>query len=260
MSKKILAIPFIFALLFAFCSEASAYPPAQNERFAIRSLRNLHSAQITYFSTTGNGNYGTFQNLIQAELIGSALATGLKYGYSFQIVTTARTSTTPAAFYVSARPLGYRKTGKRSFYIDEAGVLRGADKNGAAATVADPEIQDECVPYEQCAIDNLRRLHGAQTTYAATLGSGNFGSFNQLRAAGLISASLATGSSSGYNYSYLIVDRVPGVSEASFKLWAVPITYGVTGIGSFYIDTSGVLRGADKNGELADENDPPIDF
>lgn len=142
MSKKILAITFILSLLIVFCSESSAYPPVQNERFAIRSLRHLHSAQAAYQATIGNGNYGTLQNLSQASFIDSALATGLKYGYSFQIVVIAGVGTAPAAFYVSARPLGYRKTGKRSFFIDESGVLRGADKNGALANQNDPPIEE----------------------------------------------------------------------------------------------------------------------
>ena len=95
--------------------------------------------------------------------------------------------------------------------------------------------------------------------YAATVGNGKYGTFTQLRAAGLISASLAVGSLNGYNYASLTTDRVPGVIEASFKLWATPIEYGVTGRQSFYIGTDGVIRGADKNGARADENDPPVE-
>jgi hypothetical protein len=34
--------------------------------------------------------------------------------------------------------------------------------------------------------------------------------------------------------------------------------YGEMGIRSFYIDTSGIVRGADKNGAPADVNDPPV--
>ncbi len=260
MLKNHLVVPFFFALLFVFCSEALA-SPAQNERFVIRSLRTLHSAQMTYNATSGGGNYGTLQNLVQADLIDSALATGLKYGYSYQIITTdwsAAIPSTAATLRITATPLGYRKTGRRSFFIDESGVLRGADKSGAAATIADPEIQYECLPHEECAIADLRTLHSAEITYSATVGNGNYASFTQLRAEGLISAALATGSRNGYNFTYQTVDRISGVSESSFKLWATPITYGVTGRRSFYIGINGVLRGADKKGGLADENDPPI--
>lgn len=259
MSKKLITIPFLFSLIFVFCSEVFASSPAQNERFVIRSLQTLPSAQMTYSATSGNGNYGTFQNLGQANLIDSVLASGEKYGYSFVVFKIERTATTPAGFYITATPQHYRKTGRKSFYVDESGVLRGADKNGAAATVTDPEIVYECLPREECAISNLRMLHSAEVTYSATSGNGNYGSFTQLREANLISASIALGSLNGYNYSSLTTDRVPGVIEASFKLWATPIEYGVTGRRSFFIGTDGVMRGADKNGARADENDPLIE-
>jgi hypothetical protein len=43
-----------------------------------------------------------------------------------------------------------------------------------------------------------------------------------------------------------------------FELWAASLNYGVARRISFYIDATGVLCGADKNGAPADENDPPI--
>ena len=257
MSKKLLVIPSLFFLLFTFCAEA--FPsPAQNEKFAIRSLRTLHSAQVTYQATSGSGNFGTFQNLEQASLIDSALATGRKYGYDYQMVVTAQTGTTPAKFYVSARPSSYRKTGRNSFYIDESGVLRGADKNGAAASMTDWIIDPDCVPYEECAISSVRTLYSAEITYAATIGNGNYASFTQLRQANLISPVLATGTRGGYTFTFNYTDAT-STTPAFFKLTATPIQYGATGRRSFYIDVKGVLRGADKNGAPADANDPPIE-
>ena len=38
-------------------------------------------------------------------------------------------------------PIEYGKTGKMSFFVDESGVLRGADNGGGAATVADKPMQ-----------------------------------------------------------------------------------------------------------------------
>ena len=257
MSKKLLAITFFFFLLFSFHSETSAYPPTYNEKFVIRSLRTIHGAQATYSATTGNGNYGMFQNLAQANLINSVLATGLMYGYRYQITTVAQAGTTPAKFYVSARPNHYRKTGRKSFYIDESGVLRGADKNGAAATIADPEIEYECLPNEECTISALRAVHGAQIMYQATVGNGSFGSFNQLYVASLIGQSLASGFRHGYSFSCIVIPAT-ATAPAFFKISVTPVNYGASGIRSFYIDATGIVRGADKNGAPADENDPPI--
>jgi len=255
MSKKPYAVSFAFFLLLVFCSATLAYSPAHNERFVIRSLRSVVGAQATYSATTGSGNYGSFQNLRQAQLIDAVLATGQKYGYYFQTTTVAATATMPARYYVTARPNRYRKTGVKSFYIDESGVLRGADKSGAAATASDPEIEYDCLPYEECAIANMRTLHSAEVTYSATIGSNSYGTFAELYAANLISASLADGSYHGYNFTCAINNQA---TPASFNFSAVPINYGVTGRRSFYIGVDGVLRGADKNGEPADENDPPI--
>lgn len=248
---------FTFFLLLAFCSAASAYPPAQNEKFAIRALRTIHAAQTTYAATTGNGNYGTFQNLEQRGLIDSVLARGFKYGYILQMLTLNQSGTTPAKFSVSARPSSYRKTGRKSFYIDESGLLRGADKNGAAATVTDFIIDTDCVPYEECAMSSLRTLHSAEVTYAATVGNGNYGNFIQLRDANLISPVLAVGCRAGYCFQVMFTGATVG-TPASFKLTATPIQYGGATRRSFYMGMDGVLRGADKNGAPANENDPPI--
>lgn len=150
MPKKLLAIIFLFSLTLAFNFETSAktifknrrYPYVQNERFVLRALRTLHSAEATYQSTTGNGQFGSLVNLRQAELIDSALSAGDKYGYYFTLILVAQTATTPARFYLTATARRYRKTGRKSFYVDETGVIRGADKQGAAANDNDPPIDE----------------------------------------------------------------------------------------------------------------------
>jgi hypothetical protein len=230
-----------------------------NERFVVRDAGTILGAEYTYFFTVGNGHFGSLNDLQQAGFIDSALASGDKYGYSFALFITGNT-TTPASFYVTATPQRYRKNGRNSFYIDESGEMHGADKNGAAANVSDPLI-DACamsgISNEGCTIRDLRNLHGAQATYQASVGNGNFGSFSQLYAAGLISRSMATGTNHGYNFSSVIIAQTPN-SPAIFKVFAVPVSYGTTGFRSFYIDSSGIIRGADKNGAPADENDQPI--
>ncbi len=265
MSKKILAVFFSLSLMLAFCFAASAktiyksnqYPSVQSEKFVVSALLLIQGAQITYYSTSGNGNYGSLNDLRQAELIDSILASEEKYGYRFTVFKTDRTATTPAGFYLTATPRLYRKTGRRSFYIDENGEMRGADKNGGAATPADPIIDTCFSGNEGCAIRDVRTLHSAEITYQAISGNGNSGTLNQLYTAGLINQSLASGSNHGYNFTCTIVNAT-ATTPASFKISAVPINYGVSGIRSFYIDESGVIRGADKNGAPADENDPAI--
>ena len=259
-SKTILIIAAVLLLISSRTVEVDAQSSARtfNERHVIRSLRLLHGAQATYQATVGAGNYGSFQDLRQAGFIDEALASGSKYGFVFAMSTT----TGPATLRINATPARYRKTGIRSFFIDSGGELRGGDRQGQPASSSDPII-DDCtsgtiVENERCTIQDLRIVASAQTTYAATLGNGNYGLFPQLYAAGLLRAGLADYSSRGYNYVVQVIDREPGVNEASYKIWAVPHVYGATGVRSFYVDTTAVLRGADKNGGNADQNDPPI--
>lgn len=265
MSKKNLTISFLLSLVFTFCFETSAktiykndqYSFAQNEKFVIRALLLIQSAQSTYQATSGKGNFGSLNDLQQAEFIDSVLATGDKYGYHFTVFKTNFSATMPAKFYVTSIPRRYRKTGRKSFYIDESGELHGADKSGEEATVADTIIDTCFSGNESCTIENLRTLHRAQITYQTSVGNGNFGTLNQLYTAGLINQSLASGFNHGYNFTITTINATPN-SPAFFKISAVPQNYGITGIMSFYTALDGILRGADKNGASADDNDPPI--
>jgi hypothetical protein len=251
----VLALP---AVLAGLSLAATGHPGNYNERFVIRATDQIHAVQMTYGATVGNGNFGSLAELHAADLIDAALASGNKYGYSFVMSVTPGA---PAGFVLTATPHRYPKTGRRSFFIDTSGEMHGGDKNGGVATASDPYI-DSCALWgaadnERCAIRALRTLHGAESTYQATYGTGNFGTLFQLGEAALINRILATGLIHGYGFNVTFVGSTPDL-PASFKIYATPRTYRTTGIRSFFIDTSGVLRGADKGGAPADENDPPI--
>ncbi len=87
----------------------------------------------------------------------------------------------------------------------------------------------------------------------------------QNKAEGLLSTEeLASGETGGYAFRYSIVTD-PGAADESerdktsgFQLAATPKEYGQGGRKSFYLDAQGILRGADKNGSVADENDPRV--
>ncbi|MEP6900731.1 MAG: hypothetical protein ABJA66_03215 [Actinomycetota bacterium] len=267
MSKKNLLVLSILLALFqiAFAGEIKAQtsnPHDFGERFVVGSVRLIHSAEATFQATTGAGLYGTLAELQQVTFIDSILASGEKYGYHFVLSKTNPTATMAARFYLTATPRNYPKSGRRSFYIDESGEMRGDDKTGGVANANDPII-DDCASFgffanERCVIFDLRTFHGAETTYQATAGYGNYGSFSQLLATGLINSRTASGTNHGYTFTLQTVDQIPGV-PAFFSLKATPINYGVTGTRSFYINVSGVILGADKQGQPADENDPPIE-
>lgn len=105
-----------------------------NEAGAILTLRTLFSSEATYQATTGNGNYGTIAELRKEKLIDYVLAEGHRYGYLFRVRQEKISSESPqASFEIVAVPREYGRTGKRSFYVDESGVIRYTDKKGAEA-------------------------------------------------------------------------------------------------------------------------------
>ena len=95
------------------------------------------SAEATYQSTTGNGNYGTIEELGKEKLIDYVLAEGHRYGYLFRVRREIFSSESPASFEIVAVPRTYGRTGRRSFYMNETGVIHTADKKGAAANPSD---------------------------------------------------------------------------------------------------------------------------
>jgi hypothetical protein len=247
-----------FALLLVFLPSVFAVnaqgPPPRfsNERFVIKAMDGLHRAQATFSATTGAGSYGSLLQLRSAGLIDEALASGAKYGYTF-VVTPTGTSYT-----ATATPIRYRKNGLWSYYIDQDGVLFGRDKNGLLADRWDIYV-DTCAFFginqnESCTISAIGTLHSAELAYAATVGKGQYCLIAALYNARLIDMVLGAGAKHGYSYS---VTFTTGPSP-TFQLYATPMNYGVTGIRSFFIDQTGVLRGADRGGFPAEPTDPPI--
>ncbi len=83
--------------------------------------------------------------------------------------------------------------------------------------------------------------------------------------AGLLDADLASGEDGGYRFRYNIQPNAQanaGSQDPSdgFQLAATPIEYGKGGQRSFYLDSSGTLRGADKGGTVATADDPAINL
>jgi type IV pilus assembly protein PilA len=111
-----------------------------NESSALSILRTIHSAEATFQSTVGNGEFGTLNQLGAAGLIDPVLAGGVKAGYVFHIRVEPASRESSASFEATAIPLKYEQTGKRSFYVNEMGVVLGADKQGGEANLNDPPV------------------------------------------------------------------------------------------------------------------------
>ena len=106
--------------------------PEMNEGIAMGFLRMIASAEDTYQATEGNGSYGSLEELEATKLVEKEMLS--QYGYKFEV------SASGAHFEVTATPVEYGKTGRRSFFIDQTGVVRGDDHSGAPATASDNPI------------------------------------------------------------------------------------------------------------------------
>ncbi|MDQ4120988.1 MAG: prepilin-type N-terminal cleavage/methylation domain-containing protein [Acidobacteriota bacterium] len=96
---------------------------------------------------------------------------------------------------------------------------------------------------EGSAVSSLRTIHGAQMTWQATSGDGNYGTRAQLAGGNLIDSVLGSGTKSGYTFNVDKVDKSGG-TPATFAAVAEPVTAtGVTATGTreFGIMTEGVL-------------------
>ena len=76
-----------------------------------------------------------------AGMLDADLAAGLKDGYSFRyVVVGGSVLGAPAKFQIAATPQTYGRTGRRSFFRDAGGTLRGADHHGAVGNETDPKL------------------------------------------------------------------------------------------------------------------------
>ena len=111
-----------------------------NEASALVVTRKASGAQLMYYSTIGNANYGTGAQLYNLQLISKRTAAALNVnvggnpatnqardGYRFRIQTTVAAPATPATFVFSAIPsaaTGITQTGTRRFCLTQDGVLK----------------------------------------------------------------------------------------------------------------------------------------
>lgn len=105
---------------------------AGNEMAAIARLRSIATAEMQYQMDSG-GNYATMDELIKNRLI-SDLSEARLNGYRFDVRVQ------PGRFEATAVPVRVGITGKRSFYVDESRIMRGADRRGEQAVASDPEV------------------------------------------------------------------------------------------------------------------------
>ncbi|HEX4641860.1 MAG TPA: hypothetical protein VH161_00285 [Candidatus Acidoferrales bacterium] len=110
------------------------------------------------------------------------------------------------------------------------------------------------------ALDSYRRAYGKLPDTLAALGPAPPNGVSP-EAASLVDADLAAGDKDGYIIRYTVTPLAGGSpdndanSAETFSLASSPKEYGKSGRRSFFLDSSGVLHGADKQGAMATGSD-----
>jgi hypothetical protein len=123
----------IITMVAGISSATKNPPPEMNEAIATGMLSYIANVENTYQSTAGKGKYGTLDQLVEQKLVQKGMFD--RYQYNFEVTVIGD------QFEATATPKEYGKSGKRSFFVDKTGVVRGDDHGGAAATVADKPVQ-----------------------------------------------------------------------------------------------------------------------
>jgi hypothetical protein len=95
-------------------------------------LRRIQFAEHLFKEGRKKGRYATLEELCDEKFLEKDFVARL--GYKIEVNPLGD------KFTATATPKTYGKTGRRSFFIDEAGEVRGADHKGQPATADDPPI------------------------------------------------------------------------------------------------------------------------
>lgn len=119
-----------------------------NETAAVETMRTLNESVLLYsnsyngfphsLSEMGPASGGTAASSASADLIDSALASGVKSGYKFvyaPVVTDP--SGNVQSYTITATPVVAGSTGQRSFFTDQSGTIRNTS-NGTADAASAP--------------------------------------------------------------------------------------------------------------------------
>jgi type IV pilus assembly protein PilA len=114
---------------------------AANEGSAVQALQKISVAEATYANT--RSGYGTLEQLGAEGLISKEIAAGTRWGYLIRIDVSKPDSRSPVGrFQVVAVPVTYGNSARRSFFLDETGVIRTGDAQGKDATEFDEPLEN----------------------------------------------------------------------------------------------------------------------
>lgn len=107
-------------------------PVITGEAMALLALNRIRYAEQDFKIHKEKKRYGTLEELVGEQLLEKDFVAHLEYKVELEA--------SGDRFEATATPKNYGKTGRRSFFVGEDGVLRGADHAGRPATADDPPI------------------------------------------------------------------------------------------------------------------------
>jgi type IV pilus assembly protein PilA len=141
--ELLVVISIILIILFFAVPKMTSIQANARETGAISTMKVIYASQIQYQSTFNKfastmtqlgppAGTGGAEGPESAGLIPGSLATGESSGYVFTMTAT------PAGYAVSAVPKTFGTTGRRTFYLDQNGVIR-QNWGQEPATITSPE-------------------------------------------------------------------------------------------------------------------------
>ncbi|HEX8558781.1 MAG TPA: hypothetical protein VF668_11780 [Pyrinomonadaceae bacterium] len=117
----------------AMAVQAKDAPVISGEFTAFYVLLRIAGAESSYKDEHKKGRYGTLEELTAEGLLEKDFLQDVGY--------TVEVSASGDRFEATATPKTYGKTGRRSFFVDETGKMRAADRKGERATASDPTTE-----------------------------------------------------------------------------------------------------------------------
>jgi hypothetical protein len=147
---KLLSLGLLLLDLPTLAEEWDRQQIQSNETSAVASIKELAAAiekyRVTYthlpktLAELGPPKTGAAKSE-NAGLVGFDLASGRKDGYFFRyVIVGASDLGAPAVYELAAIPVEYGRTGMRSFFRDNNGLIHGGDHQGAVGTTVDPKV------------------------------------------------------------------------------------------------------------------------
>jgi hypothetical protein len=148
---KLLSIGVLFLDLPALEAEWDEAEIETTEKNALQAVKDIATAIEAYrakyprlpesLAKLGQPLHGA-ASAEAAGLLDSDLANGMKNGYAFRyVIVGASNLGAPAKYELSATPLRYGRTGRRSFFRDSNGGLHAADRQGGVGSASDPRAE-----------------------------------------------------------------------------------------------------------------------